>query len=88
MKLNQLTWAERRTLAEAAGVNPDSLRHVVKGRRKLSAELASRLEAAAKEIHIQLDRGSLCETCRLCPYRKRCAKEDRDTAGAVAVPKS
>lgn len=54
-----------------------SLRHLVTGRRKASAEKAIAIERAAKRMRIagieHPTRADLSEACRNCEYNKTCA---------------
>lgn len=58
------------TLANAAGTSAEHLRHVGKGRRKLSADAAQRLAHASEKFNslaLKLDQRALCDACGNCP---------------------
>ena len=62
-------------LALPNGLGSDAvLRHIQTGRRKASAEMAVRIEKAAKKAGVDVPRESLCETCRKCDLAKAARK--------------
>lgn len=71
MKITDLTPPVRRKLAGLMGLASDGLlRHIQTGRRKASAETAGRIEKAARKLGVEIQRESLCETCRKCDLAK------------------
>ena len=75
MKITELSFAQRAKVAENLGLQSDAvLRHIQTGRRKASAEMAVRIEKAAKKAGVDLPRESLCETCRKCDLAKAARK--------------
>lgn len=69
MKLVDLTPDQMRKLAVRAKTTLDYLRHLSRGRRQASADMAARLERASKGA---IGRETLCDACRQCPYLKTC----------------
>lgn len=66
---------DRAALAEALGLQSDAmLRHLQVGRRRASAELAIRIEKAAKKLKLAVPRETTCDACRGCEYLKACKK--------------
>lgn len=73
------TKAEQESLAAEAGTSRNYLYQIADGRRKVSADMAARLEGAAAPIAKaskkrlpKLTRADLCEACRDCPLRRGC----------------
>ena len=78
---NKATPDERHRLARAAKTSAAYLRsHVITGARRLSAEKAALIEAAAAAIRRSrsksleqlppIDRSHLCDACRMCPHAR------------------
>lgn len=71
MKITELTPPVRQKIADNLGLGSDAvLRHIQTGRRKASADMAVRIEKAAKKAGVDIPRESLCETCRKCDLAK------------------
>jgi hypothetical protein len=77
MKLNQLSSEQREELAAVTDTNADSIRHLGKGRRGASAEMAIKLEKGAKKIGIPLLREDMCVGCGKCEFAKKARKESK-----------
>lgn len=59
-----------KALAKAAKTSVEHLKHIARGRRGVSAELAQRLAAASRTLRhraLYLDQRELCEVCGACP---------------------
>jgi len=68
--LNAATPDEARQLAKAAKTSVPHLRHIGKGRRGISADLAQRLAHASQALHspvLRLFQTQLCHACGRCP---------------------
>ena len=74
MKIKDLTPEQRRRIATLAKTTDGALRHVQSGRRQASADMAIRVEAAAKRVGLSLPRESLCSACGGCDLAKRARK--------------
>lgn len=75
--LKTATPAQKKALAKAAKSSVGQLKHLASGRRGASAELAQRLAAASRELHIRalyLDQRDICEACGACPLVEQRAK--------------
>lgn len=66
MKITGLTVPQRKRIAALAKTTDGGLRHVQAGRRQASADLAIRIEKAAKRIGVELRREDLCAACGGC----------------------
>lgn len=66
MNIKDLTTDQRTRIARLAKTSPGFLRHVQSGRRKPSAEMAIRIEVAAKRVGLDLPREGLCSACGGC----------------------
>lgn len=69
---------QRERFASLAGTTAGSLRHVVEGRRGISAELAVKLEKAAIRIGVaMISRTELNAACSKCEFARAClARKD------------
>lgn len=67
--LNAATPDEARQLAKAAKTSVPHLRHIGKGRRGISADLAQRLAHASQALPraLNLYQTQLCDACGRCP---------------------
>jgi plasmid maintenance system antidote protein VapI len=67
--LQAATPIEARQLAKAAKTSVPHLRHIAKGRRGISADLAQRLAHASASLPraLHLYQTHLCEACGRCP---------------------
>lgn len=74
MTLSGLTPDQLRRLATLAQCSPASLRHVAAGRRSMSAEMAIRVERAAKRMRLDLRREDMNSGCAGCEFAKKCRK--------------
>ena len=76
MKLQDLTPTQLRDLAAIAECSADSLRHVVRGRRGLSSQMAIRIEKAAKKMKpkLVLKREDMNAGCGGCEFARACRK--------------
>jgi transcriptional regulator with XRE-family HTH domain len=70
-----ITAAERRQLAQAAGMSSNWFSQVANGHRRISPDLAARLERASLGLSRVragtvpvLARGDLCGVCAACPH--------------------
>lgn len=72
MNLRILTPTQLKRLAALAKTSYDSLRHVASGRRGASAEMAIRIERAAKRMRLDVRREELNSGCRGCEFAKKC----------------
>ena len=75
--LKLATPAQKKALAKAAKTSVGQLKHLSAGRRGASAELAQRLAAASRTLHIRtlyLDQREVCEACGQCPLVEQRAK--------------
>lgn len=76
--LDKATDEEITTLVDLAGTSLAYLKHIAKGRRKASSELAGKIEDGALMLILerrtlpQLSRGDISETCGECPYYLQC----------------
>jgi hypothetical protein len=64
------TPAQKKALAKAAKTSVGQLKHLAAGNRGASADMAQRLAAASKTLHIRalyLDQRDLCAACGMCP---------------------
>lgn len=61
-----------RLLAKRAGTSVATIRHIAAGRRRMTAEMAARLERASVGVPTlgngYMDRSDICKTCANCPY--------------------
>ena len=73
--LFKLSGTQRALLAEAAGVSEAALRHVQYGRRNMSAEMAIRIELAARSVGMDVRREDLCLACGACELARKARKE-------------
>ena len=69
-KLTDLTVAQRKRVADLAGTNDGTVRHIQVGRRRASADMAVRLVDAARRIGVELRQEDLCEACGGCKLAK------------------
>lgn len=76
MKFQDTTAEQRRAIAKAMGgrATENSLRHVAKGRRGVSAEMAVAIERAAGAVGLDIRRESLSPTCAGCEFARTCRK--------------
>lgn len=70
MKLQDLSSKQRMRLAKKVGTSPGVLLHLKSGFRKASAEMASKIERAARALGWSIRRESLCEACKKCELAK------------------
>lgn len=71
----KMTPPERLRFATLVKSTPGSLRQSIEGRRKISPDLAVRIERATVAIGVTpINRTSLNETCKRCDYAKACLK--------------
>lgn len=77
--MDKATPAEQLALAEAAETTRNYLYQVAGGHRTVRADLAGRIEVAAKSLRKasknrlpELTRADLSGTCAKCPYAKKC----------------
>ena len=75
MKIKDITTDQRKRIARLAKTSDGFLRHVQSGRRKASAEMAIRIEAAAARVGVEIRRESLCAACGGCDL----AREARES---------
>ena len=76
-----LNLKQRERFATLAGTTPGSLRHVVEGRRGISAELAVKLEKAAIRMGVtMLSRTELNGACAKCEFARACLASTKDLA--------
>lgn len=71
--LKTATPEQARELAKAADTSVAHLRHVAKGRRGITSEMAQRLAHASKTLRtraLYLDQQELCAACAACPIAK------------------
>lgn len=83
LKTYQITVAEKRQLAAAAGLSMQMLYLYVNSHRRLTAQAAARLERASLELSRVrtgavpvLSRGELCQVCAECPHHAAAARKD------------
>ncbi len=80
MKLSDLTPDEQRRIAALVqsstgrATTAGSLRHAVKGRVGVSAEMALAIESAGKAIGLDLRREDMSVACGACEFAKQCRK--------------
>lgn len=74
MKIEDLTTTQRKRIAALAKTSDGSLRHVQSGRRQASADMAIRVEAAARRIGLDIKRESLCAACGGCELARKARK--------------
>ena len=76
MKLQDLTPGQLRILAALADCSAENLRHVISGRRGLSAQMAIRIEKAAKKLRprVELRREDMNVGCASCEFARTCRK--------------
>lgn len=70
MKLEDLDSKQRAQLAKKLKTSPGVLLHLKSGFRKASADMASRIERAARSLGWDIQRESLCEACKKCELAK------------------
>lgn len=75
--LQRATPEQAQKVAKAAKTSRAHLRHIATGRRKVSADLAQRLAAASRDLHVRalyLDQRDICKACGICPLVPSVAK--------------
>lgn len=81
--LTTATESEIEKLANIAGTSVAYLHHVAKGRRKMSPQLAGKVEDGVLMLRFErrslpdVTRGDLCATCAQCPYFKQCTSNGK-----------
>jgi transcriptional regulator with XRE-family HTH domain len=77
--LKTATPDQARQLASASKTSVPHLRHIARGRRKASADLAQRLAHASHQFNIilKLDQRELCAACGQCPLAASAATYNR-----------
>lgn len=68
--LHRATPAQKKALAKAAKTSMGQLKHLGSGRRGASAEMAQKLAAASRTLHVRslyLDQRDICKACGVCP---------------------
>lgn len=75
--LRTVSVEQARQVAKAAKTSVPHLRHIAKGRRRASAELAQRLERASRALRnpvLVLPQVKLCRACGQCPLAEALLK--------------
>lgn len=72
MKIHKLTSQQIRDLAPLVPTSEDVLRHIVSGRRGVTAARAIAIERAAGKLGLDIRRESLNEGCKRCEFARTC----------------
>jgi hypothetical protein len=83
--LRRATPAQKKALAKAAKTSLGQLKHLSSGRRSASAELAQRLAAGSRTLHVRalyLDQREVCKACGVCPLVEPVAKAPKKAKAA------
>lgn len=73
--ISSLTYKQLGRLAPLAKTSQDSLRGYQNGSRKMSSEMAIRVERAGKRIGLNLPRELHANGCAQCEFARICRKE-------------
>lgn len=74
MKIHKLTPTQVAEIAPLVPTTRDSLRHVVTGRRGVSADKAIAIEKAAGKVGLSITRESLNAGCAKCEFARQCRR--------------
>lgn len=73
MRIKDLTPAQRKSLAKAAGTSEGSIRQM-QTRRRPSSRMAIRLELAGRKLGLDLRREQMAAGCDSCEFARKCRK--------------
>lgn len=73
------TTDQQHQLAQRAKTSVGMLYQLASGKRKVTVEMAARLEQAFNKMNVDLTRGGMSATCAACFFYRRCNPKKRKT---------